>query len=93
MDKKQGDMLKSLGYAIEEIPVKTIPRMDFYNKEGALLPNLPADPYHLVRWQERGFTITPPVKAEEPLMCDVCNAGPFKAKIGLTGHQRSHKNK
>jgi hypothetical protein len=28
--------------------------------------------------------------SEENLTCDVCGKGPFKARVGLTGHMRSH---
>ena len=63
----------------------------YYTKDGQAMPNLPADPWSMKRYLARGFTLVPPVK-EEPgeLMCDECGAGPFKAKIGLAGHKRTH---
>ena len=63
----------------------------YYTKEGRVMPNLPADPWSMKRYLARGFTLTPPVKEESgELICDECGAGPFKAKIGLAGHKRTH---
>ena len=88
MDKKQG--VNTLGYSVEELPnLKTVKRMDFISENGDILPNLPVDAYHLPRWQARGFR--PYMRPEvNPLVCPICGAGPFKAKIGLIGHQRKH---
>ena len=96
MNREQ--QVKLFGYALEELPnLKTTRKMDFLNREGKLLPNLPIDPYHLERWRKMGFTPVvekvATVNAEQDsLVCDVCSAGPFKAKIGLLGHKRTHKN-
>ena len=84
--------VNAMGFSVEEIPVRTVGRQDFVSKEGNLLPNLPVDPYHLKRWQDRGFRVATKedyVKVD-PLVCSMCGAGPFKAKIGLLGHMRTH---
>lgn len=90
MDRAQEVNFNAMGYSIEELKnLKRVERMDFVNKEGELLPNLPADPYHLARWKLRGFKVAPP-REPEPLKCESCGKGPFKAKIGLMGHMRTH---
>jgi len=62
----------------------------YYKANGEAMPNLPADPRSMQRYLRRGFTLAPPQKQD--LMCG-CGAGPFKAKIGLVSHRRTHKEK
>ncbi len=64
MDKTQLRVANSFGYGIEEIPLKTCPKLTYYKNDGTPLPNLPADPYHMKRYLERGFSIEPPKVAE-----------------------------
>lgn len=64
----------------------------FYKQDGTPMPNLPADPRSMQRYLSRGFTLIPPAKPTNgDLVCAECGAGPFKAKIGLVSHGRTHK--
>ena len=92
MDKSQVNLLK--GYGIEELPnMKTVPRMNFINKEGRVMEGLPADPFHLQKYLARGFRPVAGKKTADVLTCDVCGKGPFKTNFALTGHLRSHTTK
>ncbi len=104
MDKGQLNTLKLFGYAVEELPGKTIPKMTYYKSENGqevILPNLPADPYHMSRYLKRGFTLEPSKVSEPPLTkpqqekstgfpCETCGKV-LSTRLALAGHSRSHK--
>ena len=69
MDKEQVKTLARFGYAVEEIPHRTQPKITLYKEESILrdgkpfktgniieCPNLPADPKLLERYLARGLT-------------------------------------
>ncbi len=61
----------------------------YYKSTGEAMPNLPADPWSMKRYLNRGFTLAPPV--EQGLVCDVCGKSGFTHRVGLAGHKRTHK--
>lgn len=65
MDEKQIDTLKFFGYQITELPGKPIPHMDMWTPDGRKMIHLPADPYHLRRYLNRGFLLEPPKVTEQ----------------------------
>ena len=85
MDRKQ--TLSTFGYAIEELNLKSIPKMDFVTPDGRILRGLPADPYHLQRYLSRGLK---PKDSTPLLVCEDCGKE-FKHQIALAGHRRTHK--
>jgi len=104
MDKGQKTTMGLFGYMVEELPGKTIPKMTYYKLENGIqvvLPNLPADPYHMSRYLKRGFTLEPQKVSEPPLTepqqgesvgfpCETCGKV-LSTKLALAGHSRSHK--
>ena len=53
-------------------------RATYYKPDGEAMPGLPADPEHMQRYMERGFTLTPPGTAPKapPATVSVGTAGP-----------------
>ena len=41
-------------------------RVTYYKPDGEALPNLPADPEHMQRYMDRGFTLKPSAQAAAP---------------------------
>ena len=105
MDKSQLNVMRVFGYAIEELPSRTIPKTTYYKVENGsvvTLHGLPADPYHMQRYLKRGFTLEVP-KLEPPLTepqiespvgfsCEACDKV-LSTRLALAGHSRSHKVK
>lgn len=93
MDKKQQETLKTFGFSIEEVPnLRTSPRMAFETRDGTVLENLHADPYHLKRYLARGLKPildSKPQPREDSLTCDICGKE-CGSKIGLISHIRTH---
>ena len=88
--------VNAMGFSIEEMKPEALgnrKRADFVTKEGNLLPNLPVDSHHIRIWEKNGFRLATDADRKspiDPLVCSICGEGPFKAKIGLTGHMRTH---
>jgi len=102
MDKGQLTTLKLFGFTVEELPGKKIPKMTYYKSENGqevILPNLPADPYHMAKYLKRGFRLEPtkeppltePQKGEsDGFPCETCGKV-LSTQLALAGHFRSHK--
>ena len=90
MDEKQIKTLKAMGFAVEELPGRPIPKMEFWNRRGEYLGYLLADPHNLERHLGKGFTIKPPDSPQENFTCETCGKS-FALKVALAGHSRSHK--
>jgi len=62
MDKEQRKTLATRGYLVEDmVGLRTVPKLTYYKPNGEALPNLPADPYHMKRYLDRGLTLRLPV--------------------------------
>lgn len=73
-------------------PAKTT----YYTPDGRAIPNLPADPYSMRRYLNKGFTLAPPqgngaAESKAKLICERCGRSDFKARIGYISHTRSCK--
>ena len=58
LDQKLKLQLGSRGYAVQELPGRSIPKRIFYNREGAPLL-LPADPISMKTYLGKGFKLEP----------------------------------
>ena len=64
MNKEQQRVIQSMGYTIQAVPgLRTQPRAKYYSRnktDGHIVEhNLPADPYSLAHYLEKGFTLNP----------------------------------
>jgi len=103
MNKEQVKVLKSHGFAFASVPgLHLQPRAKYYSRnrdDGHIVEhNLPADPYSLEHYLNKGFVLNPQdlkpqadAKAQEgEFVCEVCGKT-FSKRIALLGHSRSHK--
>ena len=103
MNKEQVGVLQRFGYVFAGVPgLRQQPRATFYtrnrnNGEVVTMPNLPADPYSLAHYLEKGFVLDKSQlkpqaveKSQEGFTCEVCGKE-FSQQIALAGHKRTHK--
>lgn len=79
MDKEQIKTMAMFGYAITEVPGKTVPKATYYKRdqEGNVIamPNLPSDSHNMHRYLSRGFVLDPEKLKVEPLPTETPTIG------------------